>query len=450
MDFKEALQELCDLEAGSGLKALGSELDEEWVRDALEQTGTCTIRRRKLPAEQVVWLVIGMGLFRDRSIVSVVKHLGLARNDSDQKPGGVVGGAIPKARRRVGEAPLRALFESTGRHWGHQVAAESHWRGLSIYAIDGSHLSVPDTPENREAFSGPKKKGARTGYPKLRLVTLMSTRGHIVVDAAVGAYLGKGTGEMTLSKPLFEQLPDNSLLTMDRGFLEYHRLWRLQSSGEERHWLIRVRKLQKYEVTETLGNGDYLATVTVHPLTREKHPKLPEELKVRVIEYQVKGYPPQKLMTSLLDAERWPAEEVIQIYHERWEIELGFRELKTHMLERRESLRSKTPEGIRQELWGILIAYNLIRRRMVYAAKRINEAPNRMSFRFSMMLIQAFCVATAWVESPSSIPRLLAKLDDNLEQALLPARRSERRYPRTVKVEASPYKRYWHRPRKRQ
>jgi hypothetical protein len=111
------------------------------------------------------------------------------------------------------------------------------------------------------------------------------------------------------------------------------------------------------------------------------------------------------------------------------------------MLERKESLRSKTPDGIRQELWGILIAYNLIRRRMAYAAARIGEVPNRMSFRYSMMLIRAFCIATAWTDSLGTIPRHLAQLDEELEEALLPARRSDRNYPRWVKVKMSHYKR---------
>ncbi len=128
MDFEKTLQELCDFEIGSSLKALGSELDADWVQAALERTGTCTIRRRKLPAEQVVWLVIGMALFRDHSIEGVLKHLDLVCKDGTEKRSRVVGGAIPKARRRVGEAPLRDLFRSTGHRWGHEVAAEAPWR----------------------------------------------------------------------------------------------------------------------------------------------------------------------------------------------------------------------------------------------------------------------------------------------------------------------------------
>jgi hypothetical protein len=438
--------ELCNWESGSGLKMLGSEMDAGWVQDALESTGTCSIRRRKLPAEHVVWLVVGMALFRDRPILAVVNHLGLVCGADDEGRAQVVASAIPKARRRVGEAPLRALFQTTGRHWGHELAASCPWRGLSVYAMDGSCLSVQDTAENREAFAGPKGVKQQAGYPKLRLVTLMSTRGHIVVDAAFGPYTGKGTGEMTLSDALWDEVPDNSLLMVDRGFLSYHRFWRFQTRGEERHWLTRMKSRQQFEVVEEIGPGDYLAMLTIASGTREHHPELPEELPVRVLHYQVGDNPPQKLMTSLLDADRWPADEVIKMYHERWEIELGYRELKTQMLDRREALRSKGPESVRQEVWGILVAYNLVRRRMGYAAERVKESPNRMSFGMSLMLIKAFCVFAAWYDAPRDAQRALAQLDTDLEAALLPPRRRRPPYPRVAKPKMCSYKRRGARP----
>ena len=145
-------------------------------------------------------------------------------------------------------------------------------------------------------------------------------------------------------------------------------------------------------------------------------------------------------MTSLLDAERWPADEVIAMYHERWEVEIAFDELKTHMLERKESLRSKAPVGIRQEIWGILLAYNLIRHRMARAARKLEVQPRAMSFVFSLRLIRAFLIATAWDSSPANIPRHLQTLDHELESATLPARRAKRRYKRHVKVKMSGYR----------
>lgn len=441
MDFKKTLQELCEKGIGSGLQALGSELDVELIREALSRTGTTSIRRRKLPAEQVVWLMIGMGLFRDHPIEGVVQHLGLVTEKGTGRKGGVVGGAIPKARRRVGEAPLREIFRATGSRWGHEVAAEERWQGLSVYAMDGSCLSVPDTEENREAFVLPKTGRGQSGYPKVRLVALMSTRGHVVVDAELGAFHGKGTAESQLSGPLWNQVPDNSLLLVDRGFLDYERFWRFRTGGEERHWLVRMKSNLHFQVTKELGKGDYLGTVPIDRKTRYKHPDLPKEMPVRILLYRAVGHEPQRLMTSLLDPERWPADEVINMYHERWEIELGYRELKASLLDRKESLRSKSPEGVRQEIWGILIAYNLIRKRMAYAAERIGVVPNRMGFRYSMMMVRAFCISTAWGVAPANLPDHLVRLDGDLKEALLPERRSDRSYPRWVKVKMSGYKR---------
>ncbi len=161
---------------------------------------------------------------------------------------------------------------------------------------------------------------------------------------------------------------------------------------------------------------------------------------VRIIHYELDGRP-QRLMTSLLDPDRRPADEIIAMYHERLEIEIAFDELKTHMLERKESLRSKTPSGVRQEIRGILLAYNLIRHRMALAARKLEVEPGSMSFVFSLRLIRAFLIATAWDGLPANVPRHLETLDQELESATLPARRTDRRYPRWVKVKMSGHKR---------
>ena len=146
-------------------------------------------------------------------------------------------------------------------------------------------------------------------------------------------------------------------------------------------------------------------------------------------------------MTSLLDPEQWPADEIIAMYHERWEIEIAYDELKTHMLQRKEALRSKTADGVRQEVCGILLAYNLVRYRMMLAARKLDVEPRQMSFVFSLRQIHAFLIATAWLSSPGTIPKHLERLDEALESALLPPRRTHRRYKRWVKVKMSNYKR---------
>ncbi len=172
---------------------------------------------------------------------------------------------------------------------------------------------------------------------------------------------------------------------------------------------------------------------------RVKNPELPKTVVVRVIQYQRKGFRPQRLMTSLVDAEQYPAKEIVEVYHERWEIELSYREVKTEMLEG-SLLRSKEPKRVCQEIWGLLIAYNLIRLEMQRVAKAANVSPLRISFVAACHLI---CNEWLWCAfaSPGSVPRHLLELAQQLSLFILPPRRS-RWYPRKVK---SPYGRY---PRK--
>lgn len=447
MSFEAALHHLTEASAGSGLKAFAGELDAQWVAEALDRSGAATLRRRKLPAESVVWLVVGMALLRDHSIADVVRRLELVEPNADGSKGGVADAALPKARRRVGETPLRELFAISAKHWAHDHASQDRWRGLAVYSMDGSTLSVPDTEENREAFCLPATGRGQSGYPKLRVVALMAARSHLLVDAAVGPFHGKGTAEPILARPLWDAVPDHALLLADRNFIDYAQLHRFASAGTERHWLVRMKHNLKSQTLEPLGEGDELADVEIGRHVRRHDETLPRSMRVRVINYQFDGKP-ERLMTSLLDAQRWPADEVIAMYHERWEIEIAFDELKTHMLERREALRSKSPEGVLQEVWGILLAYNLVRYRMARAARSHGIEPRGMSFVYSLRLVRAFLIATAWEGSPANIPRHLETLDRELESASLPARRTERRYHRWVKVKMSGYKRNPGRPPK--
>lgn len=447
MSFASELHHLVDAGLADGLKAFASELDSDWIASALDRHGPAKLRRRKLPAESVVWLVVGMALFRDHSIADVVRRLDLVLPEVDGSKGTVVDAAVPKARYRIGDRPLQEIFSCSASHWAHEHAANDLWRGLSVYAMDGTTLSVPDTDANREAFRLPGSGRGQSGYPKARLVTLMAARSHLLVDAAIGAFGGKGTAEPFLARPMWDGVPDDSLLIVDRNFIDYAQFHYFNTTGTGRHWLVRMKSNLVHETVQTLDVGDELATVKIGSHHRRTDETLPPRMPVRIIHYELDGGP-QRLMTSLLDAERWPADEIVEMYHERWEIEIAFDELKTHMLDRKEALRSKSPVGVRQEIWGLLLAYNLIRQRMALAAKKLQIQPRGMSFVYSLRLIRAFLIATAWDSSPSNIPRHLETLDRELESATLPARRRARRYNRWVKVKMSGYKRNPGRPQK--
>jgi hypothetical protein len=441
MDVARALEAVGSGERGASFEIFARSLDPQWIEAALAATGSASVRRRKLPAEQVVWIVIGMGLFRDRSIQEVVHHLDLVlpgRAPGARRPAATSSGVV-QARDRLGAAPLKALFEQTAARWAGASADAHRWRGLSLYGVDGSALRIPDTPENEAAFGRPASSRGKAGYPQLRLVALMVLRSHLLAGLALGAW---SVGEATLAEPLWAKLPDHSLTILDRGFLAYALLHRLATSGVERHWLIRAKSNLKWRTLQQRGENDQLVEITVSRQARRTHPDLPETLAVRAIRYQRKGFRPQTLLTSLLDPVTYPAAEVAQLYHERWELELGFDEIKTHALEREETLRCRAPERVLQEVWGLAIAYNLVRLHMQEVARRAGLVPSRISFRHALLLLRGFWLTTAWATAPGNLPRRLDDLHQELALLVIPPRRP-RRYPRAVKIKMSSY------PRKR-
>jgi hypothetical protein len=417
-------------------------IDPEWIEQALHATGTATIRRRRLPAIQVVWLVIGMALFRNRSISELVGELDLALPGRNQR---VAEGSVPQARARLGPEPMQWLFSRTSDEWAHASARAHEWRGLALYAVDGTTMRIADSYENRNHFGGTRGHRGPSGYPLVRVVGLVAVRSHILASAAFGAY---DTGEQTYATELWPCVPDNSLTMLDKGLFAAHVLIPLTCSGTHRHWLTPAKKNFSHHITQRFSRNDFLVELKVSPQARKKDPTLPKTWTVRAIRYHRKGFRPRIVLTSLLDPIAYPAKEIADLYHERWEIELAYKEIKTHLLERRESLRSKSPKAVTQELWGILIAYNLIRLEIERAADDAGIAPNRISFIAALHLITDEWMCTAFMAA-GAIPRRLEDLRIRLLYFTLPPRRSERRYPRAVKIKMSKFPRNRRSPSKK-
>jgi hypothetical protein len=215
-------------------------------------------------------------------------------------------------------------------------------------------------------------------------------RSHLLAGLKLGPWL---VGEATLAEPLWEKLPDHSVTILDRGFLSYALLHRLATSGVERHWLICAKSNLSCKTVRRLGPKDEIVQISPSRPSRRAHPELPETVEVRAVRYQRKGFRPQMLLTSLLDPRAYPAAEIAELYHERWELELGFDEIKTHTLEREETLRSRAPERVLQEVWGLAIAYNLVRLHMQHVAQRAAVAPTRISFRHALLHLRGFLAA---------------------------------------------------------
>ena len=412
-------------------------LDPDWIEQALTATGTATIRRRRLPAEQVVWLVIGMCIFRDLSMKELVATMDLALPGS--RGIRVAPSSIVQARERLGDEPLRWLFERSGATWAHASARTHDWRGLAIYGADGTTVRVPDSAENREHFGGQTTRwNSTSGYPLARMVTLMALRSHILAGAQFGPY---ATAEGTLAEALWPQVPDHSVTLVDRGFLSARTLIGLERGGIGRHWLTRARSDLAHTRIERFAAGDELVELNVSSEARRKDDSMPATWRMRAIRYQRRGFAPQLLLTSLLDPERFPAAEIIALYHERWEIELGYNEVKRVMLRREETTRSKSPRGVAQELWGLAIAYNLVRYEAERVADQAGVSPVRISFVAALTFIES--ALRSWgTDNLGRAPQRLINLREDLSHYVLPERRP-RSYKREVKIKMSNY------PRKR-
>lgn len=404
-------------------------LTPELIAEALDATGTASIRRRKLPAEQVVWLVVGMSMFTNASIRQTLDRLNLTVN------GKVVPSSISDARKRLGPKPLSYLFDLLSKAWT-QETPSAMWKGLRLFGIDGTTIRVQDSAENELHFGKPGSSRAKAAYPQVRVVALMDLGLRILRDARLGPLK---QAENTLASDMLGDLPGNSLCVMDRGFMSFAHFYNLASNESNRHFLCRARINARFKVTEKLPDGSLLALLTASPQAMKKDPGMNREILVRIIDYKVEGHGLIRLFTSLTDHEKYPARALAELYHDRWELEIAFDELKTDMLNRKESLRSKSRDGVEQEVWSMLLTYNLVRREMALTAQAHDAKPAIMSFKSSLLFIHDFFISHSSDPATGRLPERLKALREELWRYRLPPRRSERSAPRHVKIKMTSY-----------
>lgn len=409
-----------------------------WFEEALRQAPGKTARNRSLSEADLLWLVIALSVYRGASIRDVATMIGL--QGDGRRP--AASSSLSEARKRLGEDTVKQLFQELTVQWALPAVERDLWNGLSVYAMDGTTLAVPDTDANYEHFGKPSSRDAEAGYPKLRMVVLIAVRSQMLLDAQFGPWLGKGTGEQTLADGFWQAIPPHSVLLFDRGFNHVARMVRYVEGMPERHFVTRQRDKFTYETVERYSDRDERVRTPVPASHRKADPSLPEFFELRRITYKYAGHPASTILTTLLDPVLYLADEVVALYHERWSIELTYRDLKTTQLMRMESLRSKTVEGIHQEVWGILIAYQLIRKRMYDVAERHQVEPNRLSFKTSLMAIHLLCLQMHHSVTDSlRIGTLMSIIDGMILNGLMPAKKRRATYDRAVKVKMSNYPR---------
>ena len=405
------------------LTSLGDYLDPELISRCLAESGTVTLRKRRLPLEMMVWCIVGMALERKEPLHQIVNRLDI------MLPGNrpfVAPSAVIQARQRLGSEAVRRVFTKTAQLW-HNATPHPHWCGLTLLAIDGVFWRTPDTPENDAAFPRQTHAGNPALYPQVKMVCQMELTSHLLTAAAFGTMKNS---ENELAEQLIEQTGDNTLTLMDKGYYSLGLLNAWSLAGEHRHWMIPLRKGAQYEEIRKLGKGDHLVKLKTSPQARKKWPGLGNEVTARLLTVTRKGKVCH-LLTSMTDAMRFPGGEMGDLYSHRWEIELGYREIKQTMQRSRLTLRSKKPELVEQELWGVLLAYNLVRYQMIKMAEHLKGYwPNQLSFSESCGMVMRMLM-TLQGASPGRIPELMRDLASMGQLVKLPTRR-ERAFPRVL------------------
>lgn len=406
---------------------LGEHLPYEWVEAALVTTDRASIRHRRLPAEQVVWLVIGLAIYRYKSVKEIVDSLDLAFFKPEEKC--ITSGATTQARQRLGPEPLKWLFETSAVRWIEQDQDKFLFNGLHMLAMDGTTLRLADSPANREHFGAQSyAKNTVSSYPQSKGVTLMMVATQLVRDARFGVYK---SSELGLARELLPSVPDQSLTIVDRGFLSAELLVNLVRSGQNRHFLIPTKSNTKWKLVEGTAD-DCLVEMNVSAQARKKDPTLPKTWQARALRVINQAGKISYLLTSLIDSKKFKAADIIACYSRRWGIETSYRELKQTMLGTATSLRSMTVKGTEQEIWGALLAYNLIRLEMAKAALEAKCEPTEISFTLALATIQTELMMIGPATAQGKIPALLTRLRERLVLELK-ARRPNRKFARIVK-----------------
>ena len=357
------------------------------IEQVLADTGRTSQRERLLPAPAVVYYVMALALWREAPLEEVLR---VVCEGLQWLGGGEAGAvqasksAISQARTRLGSQAMRQLAERVLRPLAAPGAPGAWYRGLRVMALDGSCMDVADEAANAKFFGYPGASRGHSAFPQARVLGLVECGTHVVTAAEVAPY---GHSEQAMAAQMLPaKLEPGMLVLADRNFYGF-KLWRIAcASGAMLAW--RVKSNLKLPVQQMLSDGSYLSAVFD---SQDRQRSAGQA--VRVVEYalQDSATPTQdsyRLVTNILDPAKAPALELAALYHERWEIEGVFDEFKTHLRANSTVLRSKTPELVLQELWGLLLAHFAIRQLMAQAAWPRGLDPDRLSFTHAVRVIK--------------------------------------------------------------
>ena len=378
-----------------GLGVLTRLVSRDLVDEVVAQTGRRQQRSRLLPARLVVYYVLALTLFYGdayeevmRKLVNGLRSLRAWRSEWTAP----TNGAISKARVRLGPEPLEELFFRVARPIARPGTVGAWHRGRRVMAIDGVVLDVADTPENVERFERKEHRGGSSAYPQLRMVALAECGTHAIVAAAFDSWR---VYERALAGRLLNQVEPDMLVLADRGFFGYEFWNEAAETGAALLWRVQLKI--GLPVLEALPDGSYLSELLPKQmktdLRRGKRRTVPDHsrIPVRVVEYTVGNRGSEeviRLITTLTDHREHPAGGLAALYAERWEFELGLDEIETHQIAHNRVLRSRRPDLVEQELWGLLVTHYAIRHLMHEAADDLEIDQDRLSFTRSLRVVR--------------------------------------------------------------
>lgn len=357
------------------------------IESALKQTGKSSIRQRDLPAHVVVYYVIALAFYMQASYGEVLRCLleGLRWILGPEASIKVTGkSGISQARTRLGWEPIKHLHDEIVQPIAIQSTKGAWYQTWRLVSVDGSTLDIADEKCNEEAFGRPSSSRGSSAFPQLRFVSLVENGTHVLFGTRMGGYK---TGEITLAKEVLTSLCRGMLCLADRNFYGFE-LWK-QASGTGADLLWRIKGNIVLPCEKRLPDGSYLSSVYATP--KDQRHKENGSI-VRVIEYRLEGVdgaePMYRLLTTILDHTVAPAQELAALYHERWEIETALDELKTHLRGANIVLRSKTPDLVRQEFYGLMMAHFAIRGLMHEAALKGDKDADGLSFLHAVRVVR--------------------------------------------------------------
>jgi hypothetical protein len=357
------------------------------VRGILAATEKASVRQRDLPAHVVVYYVIALALYMHASYREVLRCLmegiqWLLDPSAAVRVAGKSG--ISQARTRLGWEPLYKLHDAVVRPIAVPATRGAWYRSWRLVSLDGSTLDVADEAGNAAAFGRPGSSRGTSAYPQIRFVSLVENGTHVLFASQMANYR---TGEIPLAKAVLPGLRKGMLCLADRQFFGFTLWAQARDSGADLLW--RIKKNLRLACETRLADGSYLSRI--YPSERDWRHKT-NGVRVRVIDYRLEGIadaePLYRLVTTILDHGRAPANELAALYHERWEIETALDELKTHLRGAKIVLRSKTPELVRQEFYGLMMAHFAIRSLMHEAAVSADEDPDKLSFIHAVRVVR--------------------------------------------------------------